>query len=278
MTQRSMTIRELLEHAHMDALGLLDDEDRAAFDAAFRAAPPALREQVRAEQARMARMESTLPRVTPDASLRDRVVMAVEHAITEQAISGAMSGSMGGDAGVSDFRASRRLLAWRSGAIAMACAAVILGGAFVKVMVDNSEMSRVQGDNATLTALLVGFGNGPMRDALFNGSTQRSIFEPSIGDGAIQSRRQAVLFHNPDWTNMRLFTQLPATEGNHTYRLVVLDEEGQIIDELTEFSSSGQLASVEVKATLAVGTRVAIASAMPGVRATTASILMTATV
>lgn len=274
MTQRSMSIRELLEHAHMDALGLLDEQDRAAFDAAFRAAPPALREQVRAEQARMARMESTLPRVTPDASLRDRVVMAVEHAITEQSLHGAI----GGDAGVTDFRANRRLSAWRSGAIAMACAAVILGGAFVKVMVDNSEMTRVQGDNATLTALLVGFGNGPMRDALFNANTHRAIFEPSVSDGALQSRRQAVLFHNESWTTMRLFTQLPATEGNHTYRLVVLDEEGQIVEELTEFASSGQLASVEVKATLATGTRVAIATAMPGVRATVSSILMTATV
>jgi hypothetical protein len=274
MTQRQMSIRELLENAHMDALGLLDEQDRAAFDAAFRAAPPALREQVRAEQARMARMESTLPRVTPDASLRDRVVQAVEHAITEQTLNGAM----GGDAGVADFRSNRRLLAWRSGAIAMACAAVILGGAFVKVMVDNSEMSRVQGDNATLTALLVGFGNGPMRDALFNDSTRRAIFEPAVGDGVLQSRRQAVLFHNPDWSTMRLFTQLPAVEGNQTYRLVVLDDEGQIIEELTEFASTGQLASFEVKATLAPNTRVAIATAMPGARATVASILMTATV
>lgn len=270
MTQRSMTIRELLENAHMDALGLLDEQDRAAFDAAFRAAPPALREQVRAEQSRMARMESTLPRVTPDASLRDRVVMAVEHAITEQ--------SMSSDAGVGDFRSNRRLSAWRSGAIAMACAAVILGGAFVKVMVDNSEMTRVQGDNATLTALLVGFGNGPMRDALFNPKTERAIFEPAIDAGALQGRRQAVLFHNESWTNMRLFTQLPAPEENQTYRLVVLDAEGQIVEELTEFASSGQLVSVEVKATLVAGTRVAIAAAMPGVRATAASILMTATV
>ncbi len=274
MTQRSMTIRELLEHAHMDALGLLDEQDRAAFDAAFRAAPPALREQVRAEQGRMARMESTLPRVTPDASLRDRVVMAVEHAITEQTLNGAMSG----DAGVGDFRSNRRLSAWRSGAIAMACAAVILGGAFVKVMVDNSEMTRVQGDNATLTALLVGFGNGPMRDALFNPKTERAIFQPAIDAGALQSRRQAVLFHNEAWSTMRLFTQLPAPEENQTYRLVVLDAEGQIVEELTEFASSGQLVSVEVKATLIAGTRVAIATAMPGVRATAASILMTATV
>lgn len=270
MTQRSMSIRELLENAHMDALGLLDEQDRAAFDAAFRAAPPALREQVRAEQARMARMESTLPRVTPDASLRDRVVMAVEHAITEQAISGGAS--------VGDLRANRRLSAWRSGAIAMACAAVILGGAFVKVMVDNSEMTRVQGDNATLTALLVGFGNGPMRDALFSANTKRAIFEPSLAQGAIQSRRQAVLFHNPDWTTMRLFTQLPALEDRQTYRVVVLDEEGQVTEEIAEFSSTGQLASLEVKAVLATGTRVAIATAMPGVRATTASILMTASV
>lgn len=274
MTQRSMSIRELLESAHMDALGLLDEQDRAAFDAAFRAAPPALRQQVRAEQARMARMESTLPRVTPDASLRDRVVMAVEHAITEQAIHGAISG----DAGVADFRANRRLSAWRAGAIAMACAAVILGGAFVKVMVDNSEMTRVQGDNATLTALLVGFGNGPMRDALFNDRTQRAIFEPSVSDGVLQGRRQAVLFHNEAWSTMRLFTQLPAVEGNQVYRLVVLDDEGQILQELTDFSSTGQLASLEVKATLAAGTRVAIATAMPGVRATVSSILMTATV
>ena len=51
---QGMTTGEMLELAAVDALGLLDDAEREAFDAAFRRAPSAVRELVRAEQARVA--------------------------------------------------------------------------------------------------------------------------------------------------------------------------------------------------------------------------------
>ncbi|MBZ0173440.1 MAG: hypothetical protein K8E66_13735, partial [Phycisphaerales bacterium] len=76
-----MTHRELLESALLDALSLLDEEEREAFNEAFEAAPPHLQAQVRREQTRLARMESLLPDVVPPAALRARVIEAVRAAI-----------------------------------------------------------------------------------------------------------------------------------------------------------------------------------------------------
>lgn len=298
----NMSTRELFENAHMDALGLLDEQDRVAFDVAFKAASPAIRAQIRAEQARMSKLESTLPRVNPPEVLRSRVLQAVEHAITEQ--------SLRSDGGVSDFRTNRNISIWRAGAVAMACAAVIMGAAFVKVYVDNIQVNTNLTTDGTLTALLVGFGNGPMRDVLFDAKTNRAIFAVAESNGldlpiganqtaatALASTSQAslgdvittqtsmrvveakaVLFHNPDWKSMRLFTQLPTLSQGQTYRVVILDDEGQVTQELAEFTSPGQVFSLELKTVIAAGTRVAIASVSRGERALVANVLLVATV
>lgn len=76
-----MNTQDLLEQASLDALGLLDEQERAAFETAFRAAPPAVQSQVRREQARFASSEAMLPRVDVPAGLKFRVMSAVREAI-----------------------------------------------------------------------------------------------------------------------------------------------------------------------------------------------------
>jgi hypothetical protein len=63
-----MTIQQLLENAHLDALGMLDADEQTQFNKAFASAPPAIRAQIRGEQARVADMGDLLPDVTPVAS------------------------------------------------------------------------------------------------------------------------------------------------------------------------------------------------------------------
>jgi len=67
-----MNTYELLEAAQLDALGLLDDAERDAFDAAFFAASPDVQAQIRREQARLVRTD-WLPssEVEPSAGLKD---------------------------------------------------------------------------------------------------------------------------------------------------------------------------------------------------------------
>ncbi|QYU70067.1 hypothetical protein J4558_08100 [Leptolyngbya sp. 15MV] len=51
----SMPFHDLLEMAVLDTLGLLDEQEQAAFEMAFRSAPPAVQAQVRREQTRFAK-------------------------------------------------------------------------------------------------------------------------------------------------------------------------------------------------------------------------------
>ncbi|MAY75450.1 MAG: hypothetical protein CMJ31_12200, partial [Phycisphaerae bacterium] len=53
-TNTERTLDDVLDDIQLDALGLLDDEDRAALDEWLAGVTPGLREQIRAEQERLA--------------------------------------------------------------------------------------------------------------------------------------------------------------------------------------------------------------------------------
>src|SRR5438477_9256356 len=114
-----MTLQELLEHAHLDALGQLDEREQAAFEAAFTVAPPGVKAQVRHEQARWAPMDHLLPQVEPSPELRERVLDAVTAAMIVQG------------AGELSLPSGRRVApAWRTASIGLVTAIVVLGAAF----------------------------------------------------------------------------------------------------------------------------------------------------
>ena len=86
-----MTTHELLELASLDALGLLDADERESFERAFRAAAPAVQAQIRREQLRAPRSAMNSPAVDPLASRCCRQRDAITGSFTVRKISGARS-------------------------------------------------------------------------------------------------------------------------------------------------------------------------------------------
>lgn len=116
-----MTSRDLFEMASLDVLGLLDEQERAEFEDAFRAAPPHVQAQIRAEQVRAADVEKFLPQVDPPAGLRGRVLAAVRDAIASV---GSEPVARIGPAGVSAWSSAPL---WRAACIGFATASMVLG-------------------------------------------------------------------------------------------------------------------------------------------------------
>src|SRR5262249_53868009 len=119
-----MKTQELLELAALDALGLLDENERETFDRAFRAAPPALQAQIRREQTRIAGDDWLLPKVQRPIGLRARVLAAWREAVSAVSNRGRARRLVGSLAllpsrGVSPF--------WRAGAIGCAAATITMG-------------------------------------------------------------------------------------------------------------------------------------------------------
>ena len=126
-----MKLNELLENAVLDAYGLLDEEQRLAFERAFRAAPQSVRDQIRREQERVAGFESSLSQEHPNPELKDRVVAAVlaemeaeraNNELTAMALSG-------GDITGAVEASGRRYVSgwWQTAAIALLAVSSVLG-------------------------------------------------------------------------------------------------------------------------------------------------------
>ncbi len=257
-----MTLQQLLENAHLDALGQLDDREQAAFEAAFAAAPPAVQAQIRQEQARVANMDQLLPQVEPPTYLRERVLNAVSAAmLTESAGQGELA--MG---------PSRRVhTAWRAASFGLLTACVVLTVAFVNVYTTNQAINtQVEGDAAS-AAFLRTFERVHMQDVLYSPNAERVLFEAA--DASFGGR--ASLWVSPDWETARMFTQLPAATGQ-VYEVVVLDQNDMPTRTLTSFLADGT-SQVLTLAKLAPQTRVALVSAVAG-QPGSRTILMTAVV
>jgi hypothetical protein len=126
-----MTIRDLLENASLDALGLLDEEERAEFESAFRSAAPEVQAQVRREQRRAADLDATLPNVEAPVGLRARVVGAVRRAIAEVSTPvGSVHPEVDSGHRRAGFLFLRTTPVWRAACIGFATATVVLAGAF----------------------------------------------------------------------------------------------------------------------------------------------------
>lgn len=81
----SIPREELIELAHADAIGVLDDVDSARFERAFQLATPSVQAEVRALQQRIASSPLFLADEKPAASLRLKTLARVASAIEDQA-------------------------------------------------------------------------------------------------------------------------------------------------------------------------------------------------
>lgn len=268
-----MSIQELLESAQLDALGLLDEQDREAFERAFAAAPAALQAQLRREQARLCHIDALLPEV----ELPDAVWPKVRDAVREAQLNatnatGAVHAHAGSDRAARPLPMSRsgavnRL--WRAAAIGFATAAVVLGGAVIHLRLTaerNSDIENVAGESRDLVSA---FGRQYLSEQLFGNQCDRFVMRDDSG----KSRGQAAVYTSPEWPGAVLYCRVAAPEGT-TLRLVELTDAGEIGDTLTEFASNGALETREFQLKNANPKRLALVAAPRGQAAAKGEIIL----
>ncbi|MBK7405551.1 MAG: hypothetical protein IPJ41_13200 [Phycisphaerales bacterium] len=242
---------ELLENALLDAFSLLDEDEREAFDRAFAAAPPHIQAQIRLEQTRFAKMESLLPEVAPPASLRARVLDAIRAAAAERSVAEAALALRHPDtiARLPAMAHKRKVAAaWRALALACAAAAIVLG--VTTVQLQRTLRNFDQRQDVLLEEIKAKFGPNYLVDALVDSSTQRITL--ASHDASQQARAQAAVWYNPDWRTAKLFgINLPAAKDDR-YRLVVLDDQGNQLSVIAEFTFRSGLLNEEVPVTVGI--------------------------
>ncbi|GAB4555174.1 MAG: hypothetical protein Tsb0013_17920 [Phycisphaerales bacterium] len=229
-----MSTRELLELAALDAMGLLDEEERESFDTAFRAAAPELQARVRAEQARFANADHLLPPVEPPAGLRARVMAAVREAIASV---------KGDEPGVlASIGASTRTNTpmWRAACIGFATATAVLGVLYLTVAQQNRTMERMIAQD-TITELIQDMGPRA-RQILMSPAVRPVAFTPSAPD--VHTSVTASLYFDAETGEALLLCEgLPVANG--TYTLTVRN--GKIARNLQSIVATGGFVPVHVE-------------------------------
>lgn len=233
-----MTPKQLFEMAQLDALALLDEDERADFAAALAEAPAALREQVLREQARFADLRQFLPDVAPPPELRGKVVDAVLRAAAEDR---PVRHEPRPGRHVRPVRRGARVSpAWRGAAIGFAAASLTLGLSTLYLWSEHERIDSEVSNSALVQSIVENFGVEYVQRALFDIETRRVVFRPA-GESAVG---RASIFTNPAWKESRLFClELPGPSDGRSYRVVALDDNDRITATIAEFRSTGALMS-----------------------------------
>jgi hypothetical protein len=283
-----MKTHELFEAAQLDAMGLLDGQEQADFEAALMAASPALRAQIREEQARYAKPERLPAGVEPGPDLRARVLSAVK-ADMASVFGSNLLGAKGARASLP--HAAGRVVpspqpvrrpasnVWRGLALACLTAAVVMG---VVVAQQNETMKNLAAANTTdnsLSQLVKAFGPNDLLDLVFAPNTKQVAFVPLEKS----SKAQAAIWYNADRGSAHLVCRDLGTSANETLRLVTLDDSGKVMSELAELDSNGGFVSKEIKGSSFNGSsfnpkQIAIYAAARGSKAVTGRLVMIASV
>jgi len=229
-----MTTRELLELASLDALGLLDEQEREEFERAFRAAPPEVRAQLRKEQARFADIDRWLPAVEPPPGLRARVLSAVKEAIT--AVSEPAPATAGRIGPVVMPRWWNTAPLWRAACIGFATASVVLAGFFVRISQEYQRLDRITGSNIESDPFRKD-GHGQLPSILVSANQHTVDFQLApAAFGAQPVKTKAKLYYDSETRRAVLVcNDLPSESGQ--YALVLTNEAGQPERVLVEFES-----------------------------------------
>lgn len=267
-----MNLRELLENAHLDALGLLDPEDRPRFISALAAAPASVKAHIRDEQARLATHNGLMPDVQPSPLLRERIVSEVAARMLEAQLGQTLDQNLD-DApttGRGDLyhlrKASRVSWLWRAGSVGLAGVCAVLGIAFINVLSLNADMRAKIAESGLPKEVTVALGSDRINDTLFDAATRRDIFAPPTLAAPVTPPFAgfASLLHNQDWDDAILSCKdFPQAAPGTTYRVVILDAQGNELEHLADLGEGGikgihsiKLPNVKVKpgVTLAIVT------------------------
>lgn len=270
-----MTLQELFENAHLEALGMLDPAEQAAFEKAYAAASPSVKAQLRAEQARWAAQQVLLPEVEPSPDLKSRVLAAVAQA---QLVPVNTDGDL-----LSFSTATRVSRWWRVSSIGLATAAVALLMAFVYVGQTNErlreDLSRGGFDDSIRLVLGRGDEAGAhLRDLLLAPDVSRAAFVRTSLAESTGFTGQMTALSRPSWSQSRIAMILPQASPGRQYCLVEVSQDGKNAEhKLQTFDSSGLLQSVTVGA-LEKGTRLALVTIGADGRVDLSGALLTITI
>lgn len=225
---------ELLELASLDVLGLLDADEREAFERAFRAAPPTLQAQVRREQLRLAGDDALLPEVDPPLGLRARVLNAIREAVQVAAPRREVAGRI-----VPDLAPSRGVNRWwRAGAIGAAAAAVVFAFSTLQMRHDFSEIRAVSHGSQISDFFLKEYGN-KFEKQLLDPHTQLVQFTPAATESvSADGVSKALLMLDPSTKTGQLLLKNLANIGGE-YSLVITDEQGKVAQAVITFKTTG---------------------------------------
>lgn len=223
-----MNTPDLLEMASLDALGLLDPDERDAFERAFRAAAPAVQAQIRREQLRFSRMDDLLPQVDPPLGLRAKVIAAVRGAMES------VAGRRGADApalrfpsGVSRF--------WRVGAIGAMAASLVLGYFTFEALNATRGLSGANQSVLISQTLQEQFGRR-FEAGFMNPNAKLVAFQPASDAPDLRGARASLLIDSAKKTGQLIVKDLPA-DGE--YEVVVVDSQGNQTNALITFKCVG---------------------------------------
>lgn len=313
-----MTIQEFFEAAQLDALGLLEQDELERFESAMASAPAPLQAQLRAEQDRWVQMNLEARDVEAPSYLRDKVLASIEvsrgvqdaeiaeavaamrdrvltrlshemHMVTDPSVLHQDQDDAHPDdlltpteEDVLHLHQGRRVAPlWRAASIGFALAATLTLVSFLYVSERNRDLVKQFETLTVEEGMLRSFPTTILNDVLFDPDTRHVVFVPAaqspaaVGDLADQ---KVALFLNPKWQASRLFCgKLPDRSGE-SYRVVILNNDNEIVEEIKDFKSNGAMMSESLSFRLGQGTRLAIATARIGQKATEAGILMIATI
>lgn len=242
-----MNTRELLEMTVLDSMGLLEPHEQESFERAFASAPASIREHVRFEQARLADLTDLLPDVSPRPEVRGLVLDAVRQAMAEREAAGVAENRRSSHAAGRSVprlsRGPRVSWVWRAATIGLTVAVAVLGVALTQYQMDFNRLE----NNIRMAQLEELIGVEHFDDVMFDKRTRRAILDPV--DPA--SPAIAAVVHNPDRSTARLYHKnVGADLGAGTFRLVVLDENDNVVREVATFASEGRRDGIDVQVDL----------------------------
>jgi hypothetical protein len=216
-----MKTYELLEMASLDAMGLLDQEERESFERAFRAAPPALQAQIRREQTRLATFDAVLPQVDTPPGLKSRVMAALRDAMQAVGSRSAREpvdivGSIRPASGVSRF--------WRLGAVGAVAAALALAFTTFQLKRENDNIVAAANANREFDVMLRHLGPA-FAEMMFKDNIQGVHLVATQPANGQQARPSAWLLVDPSAKSGRFTAQ--GLNSSDEYELILTDQDGK---------------------------------------------------
>jgi hypothetical protein len=230
-----MSTKELIENALLDAMGLLDEDETASFERAFRAADPAIQAHVRREQTRLAHIERLLPKVQPPADLKAAVLEAVRAAMEEERQSSPSP--------IFTLMPSSRVSpVWRAAAIGLTTAAIVFGATTLQMRDTIREINDEIAASGTLDQALATLGPRT-RDLFFSESARNVAFRPVM---TMDRPANTVLKVNRESGEGVFVCQgLPESLNDRLLELVLVDREGNE-QVLVSFTYEGRFVAKQV--------------------------------